>query len=196
MSTSKKGNAPKSGAKAAKAEKASFDKVISELEKENEAFVTPKSHKILFSVASIIASVSPLVIFWGGGSLANSKYWSAIIEGRVHENIIWYLVCVVFSAVVLVHTYNVQATRTRRKLLLTREAASSNERAETDLKSVTANESAYYTLFVLNSLYLVVFLLSLRYVLPAQELSERVNFVLASSGAAAVTAFAVALKMV
>lgn len=76
--------------------------------------------EIMFSVASIIASVSPLVIFWGGGSLANSKYWSAIIEGRIHENIIWYLVCVVVSAVVLVHTYNVQATRTRRKLLLTR----------------------------------------------------------------------------
>eukprot|EP01032_Pedospumella_encystans_P015444 gene15444-17664_t len=149
MSTSKKGNAPKSAAKAAKAEKASFDKVISALEKENEAFVTPKSHKIMFSIASIIASVSPLVIFWGGGSLANSK-----------------------------------------------EAASSNERAETELKSVTANESAYYTLFVLNSLYLAVFLLTLRYVLPAQELSERVNYALASSGAAAVTAFAVALKVV
>lgn len=41
-----------------------------------------------------------------------------------------------------------------------------------------------------------VFLLSLRYVLPAQELSERVNYALASSGAAAVTAFAVALKVV
>lgn len=39
--------------------------------------------------------------------------------------------------------------------LIYREAASSNERAETELKSVTANESAYYTLFVLNSLYLV-----------------------------------------
>lgn len=76
----------------------------------------------MFSVASIVASVSPLVIFWGGGSFANSKYWSAIIEGRVHENIIWYLVCVVVSAIVLVHTYNVQATRTRRKLLLTRYA--------------------------------------------------------------------------
>lgn len=132
--------------------------------------------------------------------------------------------------------------------LIYREAASSNERAETELKSVTANESAYYTLFVLNSLYLVscllhllsylrilrlfylmgvwyrspdqedcnckayhfsslwiltllrftqaVFLLTLRYVLPAQELSERVNYALASSGAAAVTAFAVALKVV
>jgi len=77
----------------------------------------------MFSVASIIASVSPLVIFWGGGSFANSKYWSAIIEGRVHENVIWYLVCVVISAVVLVHTYNVQATRTRRKLLLARLAS-------------------------------------------------------------------------
>lgn len=41
-----------------------------------------------------------------------------------------------------------------------------------------------------------VFLLNLRYVLPAQELSERVNYALASSGAAAVTAFAVALKVV
>jgi len=41
-----------------------------------------------------------------------------------------------------------------------------------------------------------VFLLSLRFVLPAQELSERVNYALASSGAAAVTAFAVALKVV
>ncbi len=41
-----------------------------------------------------------------------------------------------------------------------------------------------------------VFLLTLRYVLPAQELSERVNYALASSGAAAVTAIAVALKVV
>ena len=42
-----------------------------------------------------------------------------------------------------------------------REAVSSNERAETELKSVTANESAYYTLFVLNSLYLVSCILHL-----------------------------------
>lgn len=40
-------------------------------------------------------------------------------------------------------------------LLISREAVSSNERAENELRSVTANESAYYALFVLNSLYLV-----------------------------------------
>ena len=40
-----------------------------------------------------------------------------------------------------------------------------------------------------------VFLLNVGYVLPAQELSERVNYALASSGAATVTAFAVALKV-
>lgn len=44
MSTSnKKSSAPKSASKVAKAEKASFDKVITELEKEKEAFTTPKS---------------------------------------------------------------------------------------------------------------------------------------------------------
>lgn len=40
----------------------------------------------------------------------------------------------------------------------------------------------------------VVFLVNVAYVLPAQELPERVNYALASGGAAAVTAVAVALK--
>lgn len=45
MSTAnKKGSTPKSTSKVAKAEKASFDKVISALEKEKEAFVTPRQH--------------------------------------------------------------------------------------------------------------------------------------------------------
>lgn len=140
MST-KKANTAKSTSKASKSEKASFDKVINALEKEKEAFVTPKSQstnferihiitqlsrffslflEILFWVASVIAAVAPLVLFWGGGSLSESKYWSAIYEGRVHENVIWYLICVVISVVILVHSYNVQATRTRRTLLLSR----------------------------------------------------------------------------
>lgn len=74
----------------------------------------------MFWVASVIAAVAPLVLFWGGGSLSESKYWSAIFEGRVHENVIWYLICVLISVVLLVHSYNVQATRTRRTLLLAR----------------------------------------------------------------------------
>lgn len=45
MST-KKAVSAKSNSKASKAEKASFDKVINALEKEKEAFVTPKSQSM------------------------------------------------------------------------------------------------------------------------------------------------------
>lgn len=53
--------------------------------------------------------------------------------------------------------------------LFCREAVSSSEKAEKELKSVTANESAYYTLFVLNSLYLVSFIHIQSFVLQAQH---------------------------
>lgn len=68
-------------------------------------------------MASVVAAASPLVLFWGSSSSTN---WSAVYEGRVHENLVWYLVCVVVSALALAHNYNVVATRTRRQLLISR----------------------------------------------------------------------------
>lgn len=76
--------------------------------------------EIMFVVASIIASAAPVVLFWGGGSWEQSTHWSTIFEGHVHENLIWYFICVFVSSVVLSHSYNVQATRTRKTLLLAR----------------------------------------------------------------------------
>lgn len=134
MSTPKK-------TKSSKAERASFEKVITALEKENEAFVIPRAQskncmhlyfvedqqinqclhltETVFYVASLIAATAPLILFWGGGSF-KSNNWSAVYEGKVHENIIWYLVCVVLSAVLLSHSYMALASRTRKQLLLAR----------------------------------------------------------------------------
>ena len=50
MST-KKANTAKSASKVSKSEKASFDKVINALEKEKEAFVTPKSQSTTSSAS-------------------------------------------------------------------------------------------------------------------------------------------------
>lgn len=73
----------------------------------------------LFYVASVVAAASPLVLFLGSAA-SSSTNWSAVYEGRVHENLAWYLVCVVVSALALAHNYNVVATRTRRQLLISR----------------------------------------------------------------------------
>jgi hypothetical protein len=143
MSSQKK--AGKAAPKSAKAEKASFEKVITALEKENEAFVIPKgqsksirkiclrftpgySHfntiivilsEMMFHVASVLAAASPVVLFWGGGSATSSR-WSAVYEGYVHDNLLWYLVCVVVCSALLSHSYTQVATRTRKQLLLSR----------------------------------------------------------------------------
>lgn len=140
MSSSTKKSSNKS--KSSKAEKASFEKVITALEKENEAFVIPRSQsqllhftliyyksisyyiyifiiEMMFHVASVVSAVAPVVLFWGGGS-ATSTSWSPVYEGRVHENLVWYLVCVVVSAVLLSHSYTSLATKTRKQLLLSR----------------------------------------------------------------------------
>jgi hypothetical protein len=54
--SNKKNSAIKSASKVAKAEKASFEKVIIELEKEKEAFTTPKSQsKVEGTPRSILA---------------------------------------------------------------------------------------------------------------------------------------------
>jgi hypothetical protein len=74
---------------------------------------------MMFHIASVLAAASPVVLFWGGGS-ATSSNWSAVYEGYVHENLVWYLVCVVVSAALLSHSYTQVATRTRKQLLLSR----------------------------------------------------------------------------
>jgi hypothetical protein len=79
----------------------------------------PCTVEVLFCVAGLLAAASPLALFWGGGSSTSSS-WSPVYEGRVHENIIWYLVCVITAAALLSHSYMILASRTRKNLLLSR----------------------------------------------------------------------------
>lgn len=73
----------------------------------------------LFYIAGVVSAVAPVILYWGGGQYTNA-HWSPVYEGRVHENIVWYLVVVVVTAVLLGHTYMILASRTRKQLLLSR----------------------------------------------------------------------------
>ena len=73
---------------------------------------------MMFHCAGAIAAVAPVVLYWGVG--ASSSSWSPVYLGRVHENIVWYAVCVVVTAALLSQSYALLASRTRRQLLLSR----------------------------------------------------------------------------
>ncbi|KAJ1441173.1 hypothetical protein B484DRAFT_476472, partial [Ochromonadaceae sp. CCMP2298] len=125
-------------AKTQKAVNKEFDKVINQLEKENEAFQTPHSHMVMFAIASLLAAGAPVVLY-----TTNSLY-----DGKAETRLAWFGAIWAATAAILCLTYNALATSTRKKLLLSREAAVGvpGDRADKEVKVVTANEAAYYAL--------------------------------------------------
>mmetsp|Transcript_19400 Transcript_19400/g.32429 ORF Transcript_19400/g.32429 Transcript_19400/m.32429 type:complete len:181 (+) Transcript_19400:57-599(+) len=175
---------PKKAGKSSKAQRADFERVITALEKDSEAFQTPHGHLIMFAFASMLATSAPLALF-----TTNS-----IFDGKAEQRFGFYGTVACGAAVILFVTYNSLATRTRKTLLLSREAITRGERADRELKTVTGNESAYYSLFATNGLYLVLFLLFVGYLLPSQELSAGTNYLVASLASALMTGTAVSLQ--
>mmetsp|Transcript_6649 Transcript_6649/g.14562 ORF Transcript_6649/g.14562 Transcript_6649/m.14562 type:complete len:187 (+) Transcript_6649:86-646(+) len=173
-------------AKTQKAVNKEFDKVINQLEKENEAFQTPHSHMVMFAIASLLAAGAPVVLY-----TTNSLY-----DGKAETRLAWFGAIWAATAAILCLTYNALATSTRKKLLLSREAAVGvpGDRADKEVKVVTANEAAYYALAAVNLLYVAVFALCTGYLLPSQELSPGINFLIASGASAAFAAAAVSVR--
>eukprot|EP01033_Poteriospumella_lacustris_P017730 gene17730-12701_t len=168
MSGNKK-NQPKKN----KVDKKQFEEVLSQLNSESKAIEQAAVQKGTFATYSFWVSVAPLYLYVVG-----------VYETNVVSNILYFAAGTIISALTLYHLYGLVAIGKKNSLMEHGGAFSlalgeSDSKRKTILKTV-AHQSCYFSLFLVNFIHLIVYLLSVGYILPTYQLSHPINYLVAA----------------
>mmetsp|Transcript_13307 Transcript_13307/g.18255 ORF Transcript_13307/g.18255 Transcript_13307/m.18255 type:complete len:212 (+) Transcript_13307:19-654(+) len=181
--------------KGAKAQRKDFENVLHDLSEEKQQITTiPSSHQLMFLVTGFLTSIVPIVLYLSpvyllslSGLGPKGMISASVFDGKVLEKMNWiyFLVASIAAGIVLVSAQRSLALKTRHSLFISREPIPAPEGASAAdisnaLKVLNATESSAYAIFVVNTIYVAMFLLSAGYILPAYELSEHYNYLMAA----------------